>query len=101
MGLCCKGAVPLFKAAQNKSVRVEPVETHSLQINNLQMASTGSARTEGLVQHCLNIMAQHLRFGDGVIIRLSQRCLLSCLLGIKIAETSVRLHLGQRQHGRY
>jgi hypothetical protein len=43
----------LFKAALNKSVRVEPVETHSLQINNLQMASTGSARTEGLVQHCL------------------------------------------------
>jgi hypothetical protein len=33
----------LFKAALNKFVRVEPVETHSLQINNLQMASTGSA----------------------------------------------------------
>jgi hypothetical protein len=100
MGLCGTGAVPLFKAALNKSVRVEPVETHSLQINKLPMASTGSARTEGLVQHCLNIMAQHLRFGDGVVIRLSQRCLLSCLLGTKSAETGVRPHLGQRHHGR-
>ncbi|CAH1086086.1 hypothetical protein NTG1052_560011 [Candidatus Nitrotoga sp. 1052] len=32
----------------------KPVETHSLQIKDLQMASTGSARTEGLVQHCPN-----------------------------------------------
>ncbi|MDP1722464.1 MAG: hypothetical protein Q8L37_04610, partial [Candidatus Gottesmanbacteria bacterium] len=40
------------KATLNKSVRVELAETHSLQINNLQIASTGSARTEGLVQHC-------------------------------------------------
>jgi hypothetical protein len=52
----------LFKAALNKSVRVEPVETHSLQINNLQMASTGSARTEGLVQHCLNLIDASLNF---------------------------------------
>ena len=38
------------KATQNKSVRVELVETYQLQINRLPMASTGSARTEGLVQ---------------------------------------------------
>ena len=34
------------KAALNKSVRVEPVETYSLQANKLLMASTGSARTD-------------------------------------------------------
>jgi hypothetical protein len=44
----------LLKATLNKSVRVELVETYLLKINNLQMASTGSARTDGLVQHCLN-----------------------------------------------
>jgi hypothetical protein len=43
----------LLKSMLNKSVRVEPVETNTVQIINLQMASTGSARTEGLVQHCL------------------------------------------------
>jgi hypothetical protein len=46
--------VERVKATLNKSVRVELVETHSLHINNLQIVSTGSARTEGLVQHCLN-----------------------------------------------
>jgi hypothetical protein len=43
----------LLKSMLNKSVRVELVETNTVQIINLQMASTGSARTEGLVQHCL------------------------------------------------
>jgi hypothetical protein len=38
------------KAMLNKSVRVELVETQSLQINNLQKPSTGSGRTERLVQ---------------------------------------------------
>ncbi len=38
----------------NKSVRVELVETYYFKIDKLQMASTGSARTEGFVQHCLN-----------------------------------------------
>jgi hypothetical protein len=28
------------------------VETHPLKINNLKIASTGSAQMEGLVQHC-------------------------------------------------
>jgi hypothetical protein len=46
----------LGKAALNKSVRVELVETHSLQLNKLPMASTGSARTEGLVQYCLKLL---------------------------------------------
>jgi hypothetical protein len=42
-----------IKATLNKFVRVELVETHPLQINSLQIASTGSARMEGLVQHCI------------------------------------------------
>ena len=37
----------------NKSVRVELVETQPLQINKLQRPSTGSGRTEGLVQPSL------------------------------------------------
>ena len=48
------------KATLNKSVRVELVETHSFQINNLQIASTGSARTEGLVQHCPKALNEFL-----------------------------------------
>ncbi len=44
---------PPIRATLNKSVRVELVETYLLKINNLQIASTGSARTDGLVQHCL------------------------------------------------
>ncbi|MDO9402293.1 MAG: DUF1016 N-terminal domain-containing protein, partial [Polaromonas sp.] len=41
------------KATLNKSVRVEPVETLPLQINNLRRTSTGSVRTGRLIQHCL------------------------------------------------
>ncbi|CAG9933964.1 protein of unknown function [Candidatus Nitrotoga arctica] len=48
-------ATLLFKTTLNKSVRVELVETYQLRTNKLQMASAGSARTEGLIQqHCLN-----------------------------------------------
>ena len=43
----------MFKATLNKSVRVEPVETLPLQINNLRRTSTGSVRTGRLIQHCL------------------------------------------------
>ncbi len=38
----------------NKSVRVEPVETHSLQINKLLMASTGSAERRDLFSVALD-----------------------------------------------
>jgi hypothetical protein len=34
-----------FKATLNKSARVEPVEKHSLQINKLQIATTGTQQT--------------------------------------------------------
>jgi hypothetical protein len=44
------------KAMLNKSVRVELVETQPLQIRDLQKASTGSARTEVLVQRSPNGM---------------------------------------------
>jgi probable addiction module antidote protein len=47
-----------IKAMLNKSVRVELVETQSLQINNLQKPSTGSGRTERLVQQSLKLHAE-------------------------------------------
>ena len=59
------------KATLNKSVRVELVETHSLHINNLQIVSTGSARTEGLVQHCpkaLNEFLERVSLSSGRLL---------------------------------
>ena len=48
------------KARLNKSVRVELVETNTTQINSLKIASTGSARTEGLIQYFPNqILSTH------------------------------------------
>ncbi|MFZ1547668.1 MAG: DUF3322 domain-containing protein [Candidatus Nitrotoga sp.] len=48
------------KATLNKSVRVELVETNTTQINSLKIASTGSARTEGLIQNFPNqILSTH------------------------------------------
>ena len=51
------GSIPymrLLRAMLKKSVRVELVETLPQQINNLPRASTGSARTGGLVQRSLS-----------------------------------------------
>jgi len=41
-----------LKATLNKSVRVELVGTNTMQLDSLNIASTNSARTEGLIQHC-------------------------------------------------
>ena len=75
---------PSVKATLNKSVRVELVETYQLQINRLQMASTGSARTEGLVQLYLNGESIRLVFSEsacfitlsdfGSILHLTNSC---------------------------
>ncbi|APW42540.1 excinuclease ABC subunit UvrC [Rhodoferax saidenbachensis] len=48
------GVAKLPKAMAEKSVRVEPVETQPPHVKDLQKASTGSARTEVLVQRTSN-----------------------------------------------
>ncbi len=60
-----------IKAMLNKSVRVELVETQSLQINNLQKSSTNSGRTERLVQQSLKIAHSFASLASATVLAAS------------------------------